>query len=123
MLQSVIARMAGNQFTLRTWSVGLGAAVIGFAASKDGNLKAALLAAFPATIFWILDSYYLALEREFRDLFETACGVTDNHPDFSFATNLTRADLFKASTRPAVWLVHLSVIILAAATGGSAWIR
>ena len=55
MPQSVIGRMAGNQFSVRTWRVGLGTAVIGFAASKDGNPKASVPAAFPALVFWITE--------------------------------------------------------------------
>jgi hypothetical protein len=66
MLQAVITRMAGNQFSLRTWSVALGTAVIGYAASRDGRLTAAFLATLPAVVFWIADAYYLALERKFR---------------------------------------------------------
>ena len=87
MLQSLIGRMAGNQFTVRAWSVGLGTAVIGFAASKDGNVKASVLAAFPALIFWITDAYYLALERKFRGIFRAAC-EDPRHKNFAFDPDL-----------------------------------
>jgi hypothetical protein len=117
MLQSVISRMAGNQLTLRTWSVGLGTAVIGFAAAKDGHPTAALLALLPAAVFWILDAYYLALEREFRDLFNTARKVNDDDPDFSFNIPGSASNWIKALAAPAVWLVHLPVIALALGIG------
>jgi hypothetical protein len=123
MLQAVIARMAGNQFTLRTWSVGLGTAIIGYAAAKDGNRKAALLAVFPAVVFWCLDAYCLALERKFRGLFGTAARVNDDNPSFSFDAPIVRADLFDAMRRPAVWLVHLSVLVVAVVVGGTAWLK
>src|ERR1700685_2777947 len=65
MLQSVISRMASNQFTIRTWSIGLGTAVMGYVAAKDQHPTAAMLALLPASVFWLLDGYYLALERKF----------------------------------------------------------
>ncbi|MBZ5594766.1 MAG: hypothetical protein LAP39_21180 [Acidobacteriia bacterium] len=123
MLQAVIGRMAGNQFTLRTWSVGLGTAVIGYGASKEGHPKAALLAIFPAIVFWFLDAYYLALEREFRVLFSTALGAKGDQATFSFAASVTRTDLLEAFRRPAVWLVHSAVIVMALVVGALTWLR
>jgi hypothetical protein len=122
MLQSLIGRMAGNQFSVRAWSVGLGTAVIGFAASKDGNVKASLLAAFPALVFWVTDAYYLALERKFRGIFKAACEDA-NHKNFAFDPELKARDVRGALLRPAVWLTHLPMIVLALAIGGWAWLH
>ncbi len=121
MLQKVIARMSASQLTCRKWSVGLGTAVIGLAAEEKTHLEAALLAMLPAAVFWILDAYYLALERRFRDLFKAAAKVKDNDPDFSFAAPLTLRLWCEAAIRPAVWLVHLPVMMLAVAVGVRAW--
>jgi hypothetical protein len=118
MLQAVITRMAGNQFSLRTWSVALGSAIIGYAASKDGRLSAALLAILPAVVFWITDAYYLALERQFRRRFTVESQIPDNAPSFSFQVVVTWADLQETVRRPAVWLVHGPVLLLALVVGG-----
>lgn len=123
MLQTAIARMAENQFTLRKWSVGLGTAVIGYVAAKDDHPKAALLAIFPAVVFWILDAYYLALEVKFRHLFDTAKAIADDNPNFSFGVTVGRRDWFNAGMRPAVWLVHLLVLLLAGAISTYAWLK
>ena len=113
LLQAVIARMAEHQFKLRTWSVGLGTAVIGYAASKDGNSQAALIAILPAMSFWILDAYYLALERKFRERFRLEAEVDDDLPSFSFAVERKGADWRAAGQRPAVFLVHGPVLVVA----------
>ncbi|MDB5073366.1 MAG: hypothetical protein JWM87_4477 [Candidatus Eremiobacteraeota bacterium] len=117
MLQGVITRMAGNEFSLRTWSVTLGTAVIGYAASKDGNTKAAFIAILPALVFWLLDAYFLSLERKFRALFNTAAAVQDDTPNFSFDNGWTAKDWLPAAFRPAVWLVHAPVIVVALLVG------
>lgn len=124
MIQSVVARMAGNQVTLRTWSVALGTAVIGYAAAKSGEPKAALLGMLPAATIWILDGYYLALEEKFRALFDTARVVEDDNPDFSM--KIARPNLkqwLTACARPAVWLVHVPVLATALIVGGLAWLK
>jgi len=123
MLQTVIGRMAENQFTSRKWSIALGTAIIGYVAAKDNHPKAALLAIFPAVVFWILDAYYLALEVKFRELFNAAKEVQDDDPNFSFQVSVGASDWFHASRRPAVWLVHLLVLLLAGAIGAYAWLR
>src|SRR4051812_12610620 len=74
-LQSAIARMAGNSFQMKTWSVGIATAAIGFAAAKDSVPAAGAFGVVPILTFWGLDAYYLALERGFRALYETARAV------------------------------------------------
>jgi len=123
MLQAVISRMADNEFTLRKWSVGLGTGIIGYVAAKDQHPTAAFLAIFPALVFWFLDAYYLALETKFRVLFDTARKVDDDKPDFSFEVKVSAGDWSRACKRPAVWLVHVLVLLLAVGIGGLAWLK
>jgi hypothetical protein len=113
MLQAVITRMAGNQFTCRAWSVALGTAVIGYAVSKDGKPAMAILALLPAICFWIQDAYYLGLERAFRKKFTDAVADGDKISLFDFAITPKPGDFIKAFFRPAVLLVHLPVVLLA----------
>jgi peptidoglycan/LPS O-acetylase OafA/YrhL len=68
-------------------------------------------------VFWILDGYYLALERKFRGLFETASQLQDDTPNFSFAAGISAADWKAACRRPAVFLVHFPVIVLSIGIG------
>jgi hypothetical protein len=117
MLQSVISRMGDNQVTLRTWSVGLGTAVMGYAAAKDQHPAAALLAVLPASVFWILDAYYLGLERGFRAIFNRERTVADDNPAFSFEISGESSEWIQALGSPAVWLVHLPVLLLALGIG------
>jgi len=68
-IQSAISRIAANSFLLKGWSVTLAAALVALAA-KDADLRFAVIALFPALIFWGLDAYYLRLERLFRALYD-----------------------------------------------------
>jgi amino acid permease len=121
-LQATIGRMATSQFALRAWSVGLGTGVIAFSAAKDSNLKIAVLAAVSAVVYWMLDSYYLVLEWNFRAIFRRARAVDDDAPDFAMDVQWNKSELLEAAIRPAVWLVHAPVFILASIIGGRAWL-
>ena len=66
MMQGIITRMAENSRSCKLWCVTLVAAVLVLVARTE-QPHYALLALLPAILFLILDTYYLALERAFRD--------------------------------------------------------
>ena len=57
--------MADNSRSCKVWCVTLVAAVLFLSARSDGA-NVALVALAPAALFWVLDAYYLSLERAFR---------------------------------------------------------
>ncbi|MCY4653204.1 MAG: hypothetical protein OXC95_08575 [Dehalococcoidia bacterium] len=65
MMQGVINRMAENSRSCKVWCVTLVAAVLVLVA-RTGEPRHALIALAPAVLFYVLDAYYLALERGFR---------------------------------------------------------
>ncbi len=69
MIQAVIARMAGNSFLIKGWSVTLVAALFALAAANT-NALFVYLAYFPSFMFWALDAYFLRQERLFRKLYD-----------------------------------------------------
>ncbi len=64
-MQGVIARMAENSRSCKVWCVTLVAAVLVLVA-RTGESQHALIALAPAGLFYVLDAYYLGLERGFR---------------------------------------------------------
>jgi len=72
MIQAVISRMGSNSFAVKTWTVGLVAALLTFAAEKGGTPWRVLVAFVPVGVFWYLDAFYLRQERLFRRLYDAA---------------------------------------------------
>lgn len=89
-VQNAIARMAGNSFLLKGWTVTIAAALFALAA-KDSNRRFAILALFPSLTFWGLDAYYLRQERLFRKLFDELRKLSDEKYE--------KADPFAMSTK------------------------
>ena len=68
--QSVIQRMASNSASSKAWCITLVSAILVIVADK-GEPSYALIAAIPTALFLVLDTYYLALERAFRQSYNT----------------------------------------------------
>ena len=64
-MQSVITRMAENSRACKVWCVTLVSAVLVLVA-RTGSAEHTLIALLPTALFYMLDAYYLALERGFR---------------------------------------------------------
>lgn len=67
-LQGVIGRMATNSASCKTWCITLVSAVIVIIADK-GKPNYVWISVVPIILFLVLDSYYLSLERQFRDVY------------------------------------------------------
>lgn len=69
MLQGVINRMASNSANCKTWCVTLVSAILVLTIGKQ-KPGAILVAWLPLAMFFLLDAYYLSLERDFRRIYE-----------------------------------------------------
>ena len=69
-IQDVINRMAQNTFLIKAWTITLITAILVLTFSIVNSLIFGVLLAI-TVIFWVLDSYYLKLERIYRRLYKT----------------------------------------------------
>lgn len=110
-LQGVISRMAGNSASCKTWCITLVSAVIVIIAEK-GQPNYVWISTVPLVLFGILDSYYLALERQFREVYN----VFIRKLHFEMATI---DDVFFVAPRTPAWTT--SVDIAKATCSMSVW--
>ncbi|MDL2261683.1 hypothetical protein LJC08_05590 [Methanimicrococcus sp. OttesenSCG-928-J09] len=83
MIQAIINRMASNSFALKAGTVALVSGIFVFA-SRMPNFQYFFVALIPIIFFWILDSYYLQLERKYRELYNYARKIkTGDEIDFN----------------------------------------
>lgn len=92
MLQTVVARLAGNSFLLKGWSITLVSAAFALAADK-ANVNFIFLAYFPVTMFWAIDGYFLRQERLFRKLYDHVRALAADAVDFSMNTSPVAASV------------------------------
>jgi hypothetical protein len=71
LLQGVITRHNSNSFMIKGWTITICTAILVIAGTwKEPILS--LIALVPITVFWVLDSFYLANERCFVSLYNAA---------------------------------------------------
>lgn len=68
MIQNIISRMGNNSFLLKGWAATLMVAIYGFVSGT--NIKMIIVTIIPIIGFWILDAYFLLLERKYRLLYD-----------------------------------------------------
>ena len=88
-IQSVIQRMASNSTSCKAWCITLVSAVLVVVAG-DNKPEYALIALIPSLLFLTLDAYYLALEKMFRNSYNSF--IKKLHDD-----ELTSNDLYAVS--------------------------
>jgi hypothetical protein len=80
LIESVVGRMAGNSFLLKGWTVTL-VAGLGALTKADANRSFAWIAAGVVVLFALLDAFYLAIKRSYRELYgKVAADSTDVKP-------------------------------------------
>ena len=70
-IQGVLTRMASNSFAMKGWMIAIVSALLAlYADSKPKNECYLLVAAIATLLFWIIDAYYLYIERKYRKLYK-----------------------------------------------------
>ncbi|EOY4610661.1 hypothetical protein ACP52F_003544 [Vibrio cholerae] len=82
LIQNVVSRMATNSFSIKGWTVTLVAALMALSAATASEKLFFFIAYVPAFAFWILDSYFLSLEKIYRKIYYYAANdelTTEEH--------------------------------------------
>lgn len=86
-IQATINRMASNSANLKKWAVTLIAALLALG-TKESSFSLNWISAGALIVFWFIDSYYLALERCYRDLFDDVRKLPEYRVDFKMSVKL-----------------------------------
>lgn len=71
LIQGCINRMANNSFLIKGWALGVFAGVTAFTKGENMNNIVLLLCTtvVPFICFWVLDAYFLQIERKYRAMY------------------------------------------------------
>ncbi len=127
MIQGVINRLGSNSFAVKTWSVGLIAAIFALTAEKTGGQWLLLVALLPIVAFGALDAYYLKQERLFRHLYVAVSRGKTPEPfsmdvgPFAKEENVRWRSVFRS---PAIeWLYGPLAVLVLAVFAVAVWLR
>ena len=69
-MQGMVQRLAENSRSCKVWCITLVSAILVLVA-RTGIADHALIALAPTALFYVLDAYYLGLERRFRNSYDS----------------------------------------------------
>lgn len=110
---SAISRMAQNSFLARGWSITLTTAFLAVAANTDIKIAYAL-ASVPIVVFWVVDAYYLSMERRYRLLFDHVRSMPAEDIDYGLDTRAFKQHqgVLVAMVSPLVTFIYGSMVCL-----------
>lgn len=82
LIENVITRMSNNCFQLKGWTVTLVSAISAIS-TQGSERRFIFLSLIPLFSFWLLDSYYLQVERKYTVLYKDVQNRTEEKIDFS----------------------------------------
>ncbi len=91
MIQQIINRMGSNSFLLKGWLVGI--MVVVYTIAGNDTHKAIIITIIPLLVIWILDAYYLMLERRYRALYDSVRLKSEDEIDFDMNYSNVRIDM------------------------------
>jgi hypothetical protein len=95
-IQNVITRMNSNSFLIKGWTITLVSALFALAA-KDSNLIFVMVSYIAIPVFWILDGFFISVEKRYRELYNEVAGKDEANIDF-------KMDASKFNKDDATWL-------------------
>lgn len=114
-IQNTIDRMASNSFIIKGWSLtAFGGLFTVYIANQHTNWSYNLLwlALICAIIFWVHDTYYLKIERQYRSLYNDVVKKDDKEIDFSMTPPENNESFLCIALRP-ILLGSYGVIVFA----------
>lgn len=113
LLQPVISRMGQNSFAVKGWAVTVVAGFIAALATQVLRSKIIWAAPAPVVGFWLLDAYYLRLERQYRNLYEAVRRGEVAHDPFCMdASKFTSgASWWSVASARSIVAVHASSLL------------
>ena len=89
MLQGIINRMVGNSANCKNWTITLVAAMLVLLVDKNMQIPNAWICLIPVGLFYLLDCYYLGLERITIGVQNTFLdNLNEDEACFSYSQNL-----------------------------------
>ncbi|SOB74597.1 hypothetical protein SAMN04488490_0084 [Marinobacter sp. LV10R510-11A] len=116
--QSIIARMANNSSAVKTWCVTVVSAMLVLLLER-GKQDTLLASTVPVILFFVLDVYYLSLEKGFRSSYNEFvqalhCGNTCPSVNIFEVKMSSRrfSCIFKTATSFSVWPFYILILVI-----------
>lgn len=96
LIQNIVSRMSESSFKIKGWAIGVMLAIFSFAGNQ-GDKRCILFTVVPLFVLWCLDTYYLQLERKYREFYDYKLNETSDEKMFDMDYNNMKIDMKRLS--------------------------
>jgi hypothetical protein len=118
LIETVTGRMAANSFLIKGWTVTLVAGLNAFASAKT-NHSFAWIAVGVVIVFAVLDAFYLALERAYRDLYRRAIHEPPEVKDWELEVHVGLREVLETFEAFAIFPLYVAALVASVAVAYS----
>lgn len=116
MIQGIINRLSGKSTSVKGWCITLISALLIFSErSKEFRIYFILIIALPLISFYFLDTFYLIMERRYRDLYEEVRTGKKKDYDLKIERKVSKYDyseVLKGTTQKWFYIPTLAILTL-----------
>ncbi len=110
-IQATINRMASNSAMYKGWALTVNAALAALSADDFHARKSLLIIAAIITLgFSCFDTYYLVIEKKYRDLYSECIKPSNNIPPFSMDIRKYNGCFLKSYFTVSIWPLYITMI-------------
>jgi len=117
-IQNVILRMNTNSFLIKGWAITIVSALF-VLATDDANINYVLISYIVILVFWFLDGFFIATERQYRALYnevrrkeDGAINFDMNASRFNSGKNTWFSGVFSKTLIPYYGISILAVLLV-----------
>ena len=96
LIQNIVSRMSESSFKIKGWAIGVMLAIFSFAGNQ-GDKRCILFTVVPLFVLWCLDTYYLQLERKYREFYDYKLNETSDEKMIDMDYNNMKIDMKRLS--------------------------
>lgn len=115
-IQGVITRMNSNSANMKGWMVAIVSAMLALYANSS-NVLYIWVAIVPTILFWIFDTYYLRLEKQYRKLYNKVISKNSTVATFDMNASEEIVCFFKTLFSLVEWGIYLPIVALLILSG------
>ncbi len=109
-IQDVITRMNSNSTSMKNWMIAIVSALLALYANSS-NITYIWVALAPVGLFWLFDTYYLKMERQYRKLYEKVVADDQSVKPFCMDAHKEKVNYFLTLLRPIEGGFYIPVIV------------
>ncbi len=114
-IQNIITRLNQNSFQIKGMSITITSAILALSLSQEMRIYSFIIF-FSVALFWILDAYYLSLEKAYRSFYSKVAQKSEEEIDFQLKLDKNmmkgKSSWYYTLLNNSIWPIYLAQFVM-----------